>query len=110
MLFARPPAVSLPPLPPRASLTPGAALSPRPDRTMSGLAPRQVLAHWFPRAGFRWPQKQGSPRILRSDARDSGVQWALIELCKSKYPSTLASTCPYTNHHDPKITKASLSL
>ena len=44
---------------------------------MSGLG-KILLVEWFPRAGFRWRGKQGSPRILRSNARDGLVQRAII--------------------------------
>ncbi|GAB1317414.1 hypothetical protein MFIFM68171_07624 [Madurella fahalii] len=43
-------------------------------------AARDVLFNWFPRAGFCWRRRQGSPRILRSDARDAIVQRAIISL------------------------------
>ena len=46
---------------------------------MSGLG-KILLVEWFPRAGFRWRRGQGSPRILRSDARDAIVQRAIIDL------------------------------
>jgi hypothetical protein len=46
---------------------------------MLGL-PEVLLLEWFPRAGFRWRGRQGSPRILRSDARDGIVRRAVIEL------------------------------
>ena len=39
-----------------------------------------LLVDWFPRAGFRWRRAQGSPRILRSDARDAVVRRAIIEV------------------------------
>lgn len=46
---------------------------------MSGLG-KVLLVEWFPRAGFRWRRNQGSPRILRSNARDAIVQRAIIDL------------------------------
>jgi hypothetical protein len=43
--------------------------------------PDIVLLDWFPKAGFRWRRGQGSPRILRSSARDGIVQRAISDLC-----------------------------
>jgi hypothetical protein len=45
---------------------------------MSGVA-KVTLYHLMPRAGFRWRRGQGSPRILRSDARDAIIQRAIID-------------------------------
>lgn len=39
-----------------------------------------LLVDWFPREGFRWQRGKGSPRLLRSDARDDVVRRAIIDL------------------------------
>ncbi|KAK5659247.1 hypothetical protein OQA88_1339 [Cercophora sp. LCS_1] len=47
---------------------------------MSGPIAGNLLARLLPRLGFHWKQGQGSPRIMRNDARDALIQRALIDI------------------------------